>query len=181
MTAILHYCLHRAVPLDGSTTTYEQISSTSGLAVDRVRSFMRQAIMNHIFAEPHPGEVCHTAASIMIAQDPEFRAWLGVCSNYILPSVGRLSEWFKKWPNTRAKNQAPFNLALGTDEPPMAYVGSRPEMAHKFLSGMAFLNRGIEYSNDGVIKEYPWDSLGAITVVDVRFPPLFVLSPANGS
>ncbi|KAI0116558.1 hypothetical protein GGR51DRAFT_555583 [Nemania sp. FL0031] len=75
MQAILRYGLADSFPID-ETTTYALLAYQSGLSEKHVRKILRLAMTHHIFYEPVPGLVAHTAASRLLVQDEALVDWL---------------------------------------------------------------------------------------------------------
>lgn len=62
----------------GEETTLETISQSCGLNVIDTRRILRHAMTNHIFCEPRPGIVAHTAASRLLAENVLIRDFVGI-------------------------------------------------------------------------------------------------------
>jgi hypothetical protein len=73
---IYHFSLAKAIPLNG-TATYAEIEIASGIKESICRRLIRYAILNHIFCEPSPGIVAHTAVSRMMVENQDVQDWIG--------------------------------------------------------------------------------------------------------
>lgn len=56
---------------------------------------LRLAMTNHIFAEPKPGVVAHTAASQALALNPLLYAWAGFTVQEIWPGFLKVRQMYK--------------------------------------------------------------------------------------
>lgn len=71
LQAINEYNISQCVPLNG-TATYAEISQKSGLELDKCRRIIRYVMTNHVFYEPMPEHVAHTALSALAASKAFF-------------------------------------------------------------------------------------------------------------
>jgi hypothetical protein len=78
-------------PVD-EETTFENISQRCGLNVIDTRRILRHAMTNHIFCEPRPGVVAHTAASRLLAENSLVRDFVGMGSEETFQSAAHVSE-----------------------------------------------------------------------------------------
>ena len=78
--AMIRYKLATSFPIH-EEVTFEHIASVYQLPETEVRRFLRLAMTQRIFHEPRKGYVTHTAASKLLAQDPELNDWLGASTD----------------------------------------------------------------------------------------------------
>lgn len=55
-----------------------------------VRRLVRQAAAHHVFREPRKGFVAHTAASHMLAVNPQMRQWVGMVTEEMWPAAAKV-------------------------------------------------------------------------------------------
>ncbi|OZJ01754.1 hypothetical protein BZG36_05456 [Bifiguratus adelaidae] len=166
ITVILRYNLANAVPLD-KEISFEQVAKISGLSYNRVRTVLRQAMVVHVFEEPHPGFVKHTAASALLVQDPGLRDVGRLFTEITVPCAGKLLETYVKFPNSEKPTEGPFNLAFETKGRPMECIASRPDLAMILQGGMSYRGRDGAWDNSHIANAYPWASLRSATVADI--------------
>ncbi|KAJ5673631.1 hypothetical protein N7507_002758 [Penicillium longicatenatum] len=71
--AISHFKVAQAVPNEGSIS-FAELARATGLTELDVARFVRRTAINHIFVEPTPGHVAHTATSALLSADPQMQA-----------------------------------------------------------------------------------------------------------
>lgn len=124
---------------------------------------------NHIFAEPSPGMIAHTAASRLLATDPELCAWVGFNGEDILPAAAHVLPQLRAHPEATHLCRAGFQGAFGTDEPMFATFGRDANRAKRMGRAMVSLTGGEGYEVDYFVKACDLsaeDARGA-TFVDV--------------
>lgn len=103
---------------------------------------------SHIFAEPTPGVIAHTAASRLLATDAELAAWVGFNAEDIFPSAaaGVLTA-LRSYPEATSLTRAGFQVAFNTVdvEPMFATFGRDAERAKRMGMAMASLTGGEGY------------------------------------
>ncbi|CAD6589380.1 MAG: hypothetical protein ASARMPRED_004019 [Alectoria sarmentosa] len=168
LRVIYEFKLSQAVPIEGSTT-YQDISSRSGLPEPLVRRFMRHAMGNHIFAEASPDSVRHTAASRMMVTDPGFFDAVGLEASELAPTAGRVIEALKRYGDSGEPNESAFSLANETAVSMYQFLGQHPERARRFGSGMRFFTKGESWDLKHLVSGFDWASVDrpGATVVDV--------------
>lgn len=85
--------------------TFAQISSKCGISESRSRQLLRHAMTNHVFKEPRPGIVAHTAASRALAEIPLMSQWVGMVCDELWPAASRVVDAMTKWPNSDEPNE----------------------------------------------------------------------------
>ena len=99
--------------------------------------------------------------------------WLGHIAVECLPSTARLSEALEVFGNTDKDNETAFNLAFGTKENCMQYIGSRPLPAKRFGGALALGGSAGAASYGETVQMYPWGQLGVSKLVDVSHKSCF--------
>lgn len=124
---------------------------------------------NHIFHEPQPGLIAHTAASRLLATDAELAAWVGFNAEDILPSAAHVLPQLRAHPEATSLTRAGFQAAFGTDEPMFATFGRDAARASRMGRAMVSLTGGEGYEVDYFVNACDLsaeDARGA-TFVDV--------------
>ncbi|MCJ1473386.1 hypothetical protein MMC13_002037 [Lambiella insularis] len=163
---IYEYNIAQIVPLEGSIS-YAEISKACGLSETLVFRFMRHAMANHIFAEPSPGHVRHTAFSRQCVVEPAFSDMMGMLLCEVDPAYSRVTEAFAKFPNSGEPAETAYNLANDTTLPMYAFISQHPERARRFGSAMRWATKSVVWDLKHLVSSYDWaafDSPGALLV-----------------
>jgi hypothetical protein len=105
MHAICRLNIATSFPKDKETVTYTELAEASRNPEAEVRRFVRGAMTNYVFQEPRPGEVKHTAASRMIANNPYVRQTIGMFAEEMMPASFKVVNAIEKWPNSGEPNE----------------------------------------------------------------------------
>ena len=89
--AICRFGFATCFPPNKNEATFAEISSASGVREPQVRRILRHAMTYHIFCEPRPGVVAHTAASKLLAENAAMREWVGMVSEEMWPAATQVS------------------------------------------------------------------------------------------
>ncbi|KAI0478524.1 putative O-methyltransferase [Xylariaceae sp. FL0804] len=154
------------VPVDGEIA-YADLAADVGLDGDALARVLRLAIANRVFREPRAGFVAHSAASRQMADDHRMLDWAAANVDDMWPAAGKTVEALAKWPRASEPHQTGFALANGTDSSFFAELAKDPERARRFGGAMSFFTTGEAYSLRHLTDNYPWESLGKGTVVDL--------------
>lgn len=105
------------------------------------------AMVSHIFTEPSPGVIAHTAASRLLATDDELSAWVGFNSEDIFPAAGHVVPALRSFPEATSLTRAGFQHAFNTVdvEPMFATFGKDAVRARRMGRAMASLTGGEGY------------------------------------
>ncbi|KAJ6010796.1 hypothetical protein N7451_002208 [Penicillium sp. IBT 35674x] len=87
--AISHFKIAQAVPSEG-LISFADLARDTGLTEHDVARFVRRTAINHIFVEPIPGHVAHTAASALLSADPQMQALVAHMSEEAFPASARI-------------------------------------------------------------------------------------------
>lgn len=168
LRVIYEFQLSQAVPIEGSTT-YQEISSKTGLPEALVRRFMRHAMGNHIFAEVSPDAVRHTAASRLMITDPGFFDAVGLETSELAPTATKVIEAIKRYGDSGEMNESAFSMANETTLSIFQVLGQHPDRARRFGSGMRFFTKGESWDLKHLVSGFDWTSVDrpGATVVDV--------------
>lgn len=166
LVIILRFKLYEHVPL-GGRASFEDIAKGSGLDLHRTTGVLRHAMTNRIFCEPQIGPVGHTAASAVYIKQPEIQDWHGLNLIDFYPAVANIGKSLEHYQNSMESNKSSLNFFYDTDENPIPYFTSRPDSGARFAGGMNFVGSSGAFDNRHLVASYPWQELGAGTIVDV--------------
>ncbi|KUI63993.1 Sterigmatocystin 8-O-methyltransferase [Cytospora mali] len=146
LQVINNYGIAKLVPLDKPIALTELQSLTTLDPINLAR-ILRTAMTNHIFSEPSPGVIAHTAASRLLATDDNLVAWVGFNSEDIFPSAAHTLEALKKFPDATSLTQSGFQFAFNTvDKEPIFSTFRKDETrARRMGLAMASLTNGEGY------------------------------------
>ncbi|ROV96758.1 hypothetical protein VSDG_05535 [Cytospora chrysosperma] len=146
LQVINNYGIAKLVPLDQPITLTELQSLTTLDPINLAR-ILRTAMTNHIFCEPSPGVIAHTAASRLLATDDNLVAWVGFNAEDIFPSAAHTLEALRAFPEATSLTQAGFQFASGTvgEEPVFATFRRDDRRARRMGLAMASLTGGEGY------------------------------------
>ena len=133
------------------------------------RRFLRQAMASHIFAQSSSEKVCHTAASRLMATDPDFFDAIGLETSELGPISHRIFDAFSKYGDSGEQNETAFSLANDTDLGMYQFLGQNPERARRFRAGMRFFTKGEGWNLKHLVAGFDWASMDqpGATVVDM--------------
>ncbi|KAI0880245.1 S-adenosyl-L-methionine-dependent methyltransferase [Annulohypoxylon maeteangense] len=158
---IIRFNLDKSFPI-GESTSFEAMSSFSGLSVSNIQRIVRHAIINHnLFLEKTPGVITHSILTAITASDEMARAALLVELDEFWPAATKLADALQKWPNSEENTETGFNLAHNTDKSMYETFAEDPARAENF--GKYFF---ADIDPPNLLPDnYPWK--GDETVVDV--------------
>lgn len=93
-------------------SSFAQISTVCGLNEPDVRRILRHAMTKHIFKEPRKGIVAHTAASRLLAEDPQILDWVATSTNELWQAASQTVNAMIKYPGSQEPNQTVWILFL---------------------------------------------------------------------
>ena len=114
---------------------------------------------NHIFREPRPGFVAHTAASIILLDDKAMNDWVGVCTGNFFQAGAKTVATMSKYPGSQEPTESPYSEYWCPEKPMFAHLGANPELARLFGGAMVSLTGGEGYELSYLIDNYPWAEL----------------------
>lgn len=134
------------VPLAAPIPLAELATKTTLDPVNLAR-VLRYAMTNHVFCEPEPGLVAHTAASKALAQDTSLQDWVGFNADDVLPAAGKVLEALRKHPEATSLTTTGFNYAFGTvgKEPMFVTFGRDLARAKRMGGAMSSLTGTVGY------------------------------------
>lgn len=158
------------MPLDAPITLSELQAKTTLDPINLAR-ILRHVMTNHVFSEPSPGFIAHTAASRMLAQDNSLQNWVGFNSEDIFPAAANVLTSLKTHPEATSLTTTGFNFAFDTvdKEPMFVTFGKDPARAKRMGGAMASLTGGEGYEVSHFVDNYDFseiDKRGG-TLVDI--------------
>ncbi|KAL9092895.1 MAG: hypothetical protein Q9165_004313 [Trypethelium subeluteriae] len=160
LRAIYHYELAQHVPLSRSTT-FAEISASSGLPLNLVERFVRQAMSNRIFAENcnQPGHVFHTATSRLLATDPDAHNALGLFTCEISPICQGTLDAIAACSGSQEQSAPAWALHNEIGTTAGEFLTRYQERARRLDAGLEFLSRGSGWDPAQLEQLYDWKSL----------------------
>jgi len=161
--------------LADQTITLAKLQAKTSLDPTNLARVLRLVMTKGIFCEPRPGEIAHTAASRVLAEDGDLQAWVGFNSEDIFPAAGHVLQSLKAHPEASSLTRAGFCFAFDTvdKEPMFVTFGKDPNRARRMGKAMASLTGGegyeISYLIDVEGGGYDFSEIDAVggTLVDV--------------
>ncbi|KAK7918362.1 hypothetical protein PG985_010236 [Apiospora marii] len=166
---IFDFDIPRHVPLTGgdADVSYESLSEAVGVGPAVLRQILRAGMPYHMFREPRPGHVAHTATTKVMARQPLIKDWTGLSNDVLLPGAAGLTEALRKAPAADDPGKTGFMFAKGDGEPGMyMYLEKHPEQARRFAGVMGAFQQDEAYAPRHLIESWPADAQGA-KVVDL--------------
>ncbi|KAI0470511.1 putative O-methyltransferase [Xylariaceae sp. FL0804] len=165
--AIMRFRLAETFPVGGETT-FAEMAAASGLAEWHVRKLLRFAMAQHIFCEPRPSVVAHTAASRLLVEDQGLYNWLRFSTDDLWHAAYHTGNAMARWPGSEEPNQTGYSLANDTDLDMFRFFTQNPERERRFAAAMRFFTERPGLEPRHVVEGYPWDQIPEDgTVVDV--------------
>lgn len=118
-----------------------------------------------IFCEPSPGMVKHTAASRLLAENPDLRGWIAFGLGPMLQASTGLVDAIEKWPASQEPCEAGFNAATGDNVPMFRALAGQERKGKDAALAMSWWNRRPGMHPRYVAESFDWFSVK--TVVDV--------------
>ena len=124
---------------------------------------------NHVFTEPLPGYVAHTAFSRMLATDSDAFDALGLVLEELIPASNHVISAIKKFHNSGTPNETGFCVQNNTSLPLFQFLAQHPERARRFGAGMRFFTRNEGFDLRYLIAGYDWSAFDQpdVSVVDI--------------
>ncbi|KAI1212023.1 putative O-methyltransferase [Annulohypoxylon truncatum] len=166
---VTRFKLADAVPIGGEIT-FAELAATTGLHEVHLRKILRLAIAQHIFTEPRPGVVAHSAASRLIAENKVLADWLRYSSDDLWHAAYHMSDAMAKYPGSEEPGETAFALSNKTDKDMFRFFAENPERSLRFAAAMRFFTQRPGLEPERVVNGYPWEKIGGDgsgTVVDV--------------
>ncbi|KAK4504012.1 hypothetical protein PRZ48_004927 [Zasmidium cellare] len=132
---------------------------------------LKAAIVHHIFKEPSPGRIAHSAVSRLLVTDDLLFDWLGAAIE-VVGSRAFLGRAITQFPAMDEANRSAASLNFGKQDGEYVsfyeYVARDPERAKRFGRGMSSFHTGEGYATRHLVEGFDWGSLApGSLVVDV--------------
>lgn len=163
---LTHFNIFCLVPIEGSIS-YTLLAESAKTSVRQLKTVIRMVMTNHLFCEPRPGTVAHTATSALLATNPDFHDWACFMCEVSVPASTRMVEASKRWPGSTDKTQTSYNIAFDTRLPFFDHLNTMPDRTRQFANYMKQVTNSETMSIEHLLNGYDWASLGEAIVVDV--------------
>ncbi|CAG9995810.1 unnamed protein product [Clonostachys byssicola] len=150
-----NYGIAKLVPL-GKPIALAELQTKTTLDPVNLARILRHNMTNHVFCEPAPGFIAHTASSRLLAQDGPLQDWVGFNSEDIFPAAASVLSAIKTYPEATSLTRTGFNVAFDTvdKEPMFATFGKDPARAKRMGGAMASLTGGEGYEVRHFVDSY---------------------------
>ncbi|THV55936.1 hypothetical protein BGAL_0002g00920 [Botrytis galanthina] len=159
MQAIGRFDIAKSIPVH-EEVSYADIAKTCGVNELDVRRILRHAMTLRLFKEPKRGVVAHTAASRMIAEDPQMADWVATTSDELWQAATQTVNAMAKHRGSQEPNETGFALANDTDKSVFEVLSQNPARAKRFGSAMKAWTEGTGYDLQYLIDNYSWKEVG---------------------
>ena len=119
----------------------------------------------HIFCEPQPGIVAHTAASRLLAENAPMRDFVGSVCEVRFPASARTVDALEKYGQSQDQNQSGFSLGNNTARGLFDELSCDAELARRFGGAMSAL--ALQNDFDFIMDSFPWTSYTNPTILDI--------------
>lgn len=156
---IFDFDIAHKVPVTGDIS-YEQLSKAVDVNAAVLRQVLRAGMAYHMFYEPRPGHVAHTATTKIMHQQPLIKDWTGLSTNMLLPGAAGLMQALQTAPEANDPAKTGFMLAKGDGEASMyMYLEKHPEQASSFAGVMGAFQHDEAYAAHHLFDAWPKDAL----------------------
>ncbi|KAJ9657495.1 hypothetical protein H2198_004256 [Neophaeococcomyces mojaviensis] len=162
---VYHFSLADAVPLKDQIS-FSDLANKTGVDERQCTRILRMLMTQHVFYEPVPGHVSHTAMSKLLTV-PSLRDSIGYLLEEGFIGAGKISEAAEKYPGSQERNHAPWNVGHGIDLPTFEFFETSPKRMARFFGNMENMGGQDSYNIRHLIDGYDWEALGAGKVVDM--------------
>ncbi|OQV11194.1 hypothetical protein CLAIMM_15064, partial [Cladophialophora immunda] len=167
---VYRYNVAAGVPLDstgtGSGISYADLAAQLGLDASQLKQMLRQLMAQHVFREPQPGRVAHTASSRLLATHAGIATFTGFLTEDTLPLVARQVDALERWGHGRPEpTRTALSLYYDTDLPCHAYYETDPPVRDRFGRLMTHLTANPLMANGHVARGFDWARLPGDSVV----------------
>lgn len=162
-----HYSIASAIPLD-STISYSSLAAKLSLDTKQLRQMLRQLIQIHVFHEPSPNEVAHTASSKLLITHTGVAAFNAYISRDVFPMAVKQIEALEHFGHGSIHpHEAGLNFACGTDLPMYAYYESAGQsgVRERFSQLMTYVSSFPVMAKEHAGRGFGWDALPEDSVV----------------
>ncbi|MCJ1247515.1 hypothetical protein MMC30_004729 [Trapelia coarctata] len=164
---IYRFKLVQKVPVDGEVS-YEKLANSTGINASTLRQLLRAAMTFHMFQEKRPGYVSHSSVTRFLLEDPVLYDCTGFTTEDMMPAFLGIVDALLKNPAADDPSKSGYMFAHGANEPSFyLHLAKDPEKIRRFTNCMSQATAGPQWSMHYLTDYFPWESLGAGTVVDI--------------
>ena len=120
---------------------------------------------DHIFCEPRPGVVAHTAASRVLSENALIQDFVGSVCEIRFPSSARTVDALEKYGRSQDSSQSGFSLCNNTARGLYDELSHDTELARRWSGAMGALALQVDF--DFILDSFPWASYTNPTILDV--------------
>ena len=161
-----HFGIFELVPLEGSIS-YSELATKAGVSAVRLKCLARMAMTNHVFAEPKPGFIAHSATSAALDENSKLRDQRVWVTSVNVPTASAMVTAHERWPDSTGPNETAFNAAFDTELPMYQYIAKQPELHKVFGRVMSGVGSSPKSDLKHLVNAFNWAGFGKATVVDV--------------
>lgn len=155
------------IPVQGAVS-YPDLASKTGTDVGQLKRALRHLMTLHVFAEPEPGCVAHTASSRRLVDSRGVRLYNEFVSRDTFKLAAFQLDAIERWGHGGTEpDQAAHNIVFGTDKPLFAYFAENPAKMADFSELMEFMAKSRFQAAHHLLDGFNWASLGPAVMVDM--------------
>lgn len=157
---IFDFDIPHHVPLaEKDGVSYDALAEAVGVGPSVLRQILRAGMPYHLFFEPRPGHVAHTATTKVMARQPLIKDWTGLSNDVLLPGAAGLAEALRTAPaaDDPAKTGFMFAKGGGGEAGMYMYLEQHPEQARRFAGVMGAFQQDEAYAPRHLIESWPED------------------------
>ncbi|KAK3052831.1 hypothetical protein LTS18_012215, partial [Coniosporium uncinatum] len=166
MQAVYHFRIPHAVPLDGDIS-FKHLADQCSVDEQQMTRLIQRAMTFHVFHEPRPGYVAHTADSRLLVEDSTLYDLTGTLLEDLRPASLKITDAMEKWPSSQEANQTGWQLAYDTDEEMYNHLAKDPERLRRFGQHLVHIARQDPRVVEQIASAYPWSDVQNGKVVDL--------------
>ena len=160
-----HFKVFEFIPLEDKIS-YTELATKAGVSELRLKSLARMGMTNHLFVEPEPGYIAHSATSAALITNTKFsdqRVWM---TSIIAPVIASMVTAHERWPDSTAPNNTAFSAAFDTDLRMYEYIAKQPEIYKLFGRVMDAIATSPKSDLKHLVSGFDWASLNKALVID---------------
>ncbi|KIY03592.1 uncharacterized protein Z520_00283 [Fonsecaea multimorphosa CBS 102226] len=162
---VYRYNVAAGVPLNG-TISYADLADKLGLDASQLKQMLRQVMPLHVFREPEPGLVGHTAASRLLVTHAGIATFMGFLVEDTFPLCAVQVDALEKWGHGRPEpTRTALSYYYDTDLPCHDYYETNPAVRDRFGRLMTHLTANPLMANGHVARGFDWKALPKDSVV----------------
>ncbi|KAI9685575.1 MAG: hypothetical protein M1822_004433 [Bathelium mastoideum] len=146
---------------------FATVSKKANVPVADLRRLMRVAISRHVFCEPQPGSVSHTAASLLLIDNPLLEGWILTFAEQLWPALSHVVDATAAWPGSEEPNECGYSLGHRTTENVFDLLKKDEKKQQHFINSMSFSPSSPSYSISHLLANHDFGAIGAGMLVDV--------------